>query len=80
MRASWPYAGKVASLRMLIQTYTEQIGTLDEVIADLLAGRAGYAVSSGYRGSARSWPRSLSPRSGMSPASTAPPSCAPGSG
>ncbi|MEV0408236.1 transposase [Actinoallomurus sp. NPDC050550] len=39
-----PYAGKVASLRMLIDVCTGEIGMLDEVIADLLAGNTGYTV------------------------------------
>jgi transposase len=39
-----PYAGKISSLRMLIQTHTEEVGMLDEVIADLLADHTGYRV------------------------------------
>jgi transposase len=37
-----PYAGKVSSLRLLIGVYTEEIGMLEDVIADLLAEHAGY--------------------------------------
>lgn len=44
LRIPQPYAGKVSSLRMLIQTHTEEIGMLDEVIADLLADHTGYRV------------------------------------
>ncbi|HEY7489087.1 MAG TPA: IS110 family transposase [Streptosporangiaceae bacterium] len=39
-----PYRGKVASLRTLIAVVSEEITMLDEVIADLLAGHAGYRV------------------------------------
>ena len=37
-----PYAGKVASLRKLAGELTAEIGLLDTVIADLLAGHDGY--------------------------------------
>lgn len=37
-----PYCGKVASLRQLIEVHTGEIGLLEEVIAELLAGHAGY--------------------------------------
>jgi transposase len=37
-----PYAGKVASLRVLIGELGAEIGLLDAVIADLLAGHDGY--------------------------------------
>jgi transposase len=79
LRLPQPYAGKMSSLGMLIQTHTEQIRTLDEVIADLLAGHSGYTVIQQLPGIGPV-PRSPSPRSGMSPASTDPPSCAPGPG
>jgi transposase len=39
-----PYAGKVTSLRQLIGELTTEITMLGEVIADLLAGHAGYRV------------------------------------
>jgi len=39
-----PYAGKVASLRQLIGGLNTEITMLSEVIADLLAGHAGYQV------------------------------------
>jgi transposase len=39
-----PYRGKVGSLRSLIEVYTGEIGLLEEVIAELLAGHAGYAA------------------------------------
>jgi transposase len=37
-----PYAGKVASLRQLIAWVTGEIGLLDQVTAELLAGHEGY--------------------------------------
>jgi transposase len=37
-----PYAGKVTSLRALIDTLTDEIGMLEEVLADLLHGHQGY--------------------------------------
>jgi transposase len=43
-RVPQPYRGKVASLRSLIETYTDEIGLLEAVIADLLRGHAGYAA------------------------------------
>jgi transposase len=39
-----PYAGKVTSLRQLIGELNTEIAMLSEVIADLLAGHAGYRV------------------------------------
>jgi transposase len=39
-----PYAGKVTSLRQLIGELNTEITMLSEVIADLLAGHAGYRV------------------------------------
>jgi transposase len=39
-----PYAGKVTSLRQLIGGLNTEITMLSEVIADLLAGHAGYRV------------------------------------
>ena len=39
-----PYAGKVASLRQLAGEFTAEIGLLDKVLADLLAGHEGYAA------------------------------------
>ena len=44
LRLPQPYAGKIASLRMLIDVGAQEIAMLDEVIADLLAGHTGYAV------------------------------------
>ncbi|MDB4872730.1 MAG: Transposase family protein [Gemmatimonadales bacterium] len=35
LRPRRPYAGKMSSLRMLIETHTEEIGMLDEVITDV---------------------------------------------
>jgi transposase len=37
-----PYRGKIASLRQLIEVHTGEIGLLEEVIAELLRGHAGY--------------------------------------
>ncbi len=37
-----PYRGKIGSLRALIEVYTGEIALLEEVIADLLHGHAGY--------------------------------------
>ncbi|MDP9866020.1 MULTISPECIES: IS110 family transposase [Streptosporangium] len=37
-----PYAGKLGSLLRLTDALTDEIGLLEEVIADLLAGHAGY--------------------------------------
>ena len=37
-----PYRGKIASLRSLIESYTGEIGLLEEVIAELLRHDAGY--------------------------------------
>ena len=39
-----PYAGKVASLRQLAGTLTDEITLLDKVLGDLLAGHEGYAA------------------------------------
>ena len=39
-----PYAGKVASLRQLAGGLTAEIGLLEQVSADLLAGHEGYAA------------------------------------
>jgi transposase len=43
-RLPQPYAGKVTSLRQLIGELSTEISMLDEVIAVLLAGHAGYRV------------------------------------
>ena len=39
-----PYAGKVASLRQLAGTLTDEITLLDTVLGGLLAGHEGYAA------------------------------------
>ena len=39
-----PYAGKVASLRQLAGGLTAEIGLLEQVLGDLLAGHEGYAA------------------------------------
>jgi transposase len=39
-----PYRGKIASLRSLIEACTGEIALLEEVIAELLRGHAGYAA------------------------------------
>jgi transposase len=39
-----PYRGKVGSLRSLIEVYTDEIALLEDVIAQLLRGHAGYAA------------------------------------
>jgi transposase len=39
-----PYAGKVASLRQLADGLTAEIGLLEQVLGDLLAGHEGYAA------------------------------------
>jgi transposase len=44
LRPPQPYAGKMSSLRMLIETHTEEIAMLDDVIADLLTDHTGYQV------------------------------------
>ena len=44
LRLPQPYAGKVTSLRHLIGELSTEINMLSEVIADLLAGDAGYRV------------------------------------
>ncbi len=44
LRLPQPYAGKVTSLRQLIGGLSTEITMLSEVIADLLAGHAGYRV------------------------------------
>ena len=44
LRLPQPYAGKVTSLRHLIGELNTEISMLTEVIADLLAGHAGYRV------------------------------------
>jgi transposase len=44
LRLPQPYAGKVTSLRQLIGELSTEITMLSEVIADLLAGHAGYRV------------------------------------
>jgi len=44
LKLAQPYAGKVASLRQLAGEFTAEIGLLDTVLADLLAGHEGYAA------------------------------------
>jgi transposase len=39
-----PYAGKIASLRQLAGGFTAEIGLLEQVLGDLLAGHEGYAA------------------------------------